>query len=266
MRGRTWVRRALLFVVLSAMTVSFGGWQIVGCADQPPAPIAAVDSTSGGTHAKRGLTTRMVWVWGDSIVCPGGCFDVADQRSFISWGYNVNNRSIPWIDKSGRARCLAPVGTCSVEYEDWRTEVCDRDGPDTCLFRREAAHRVSFTYGVAFNRYLTSCVGTRINWDGSHVRNAWGGDCLGAQAIATSAGLTIGTGDDEVRIDRYLSRTQIERFDRACLSRGASRAECKQTALGLLRSLPPKACAALSPDALRRLHPGTRCARKAAWK
>lgn len=232
-------RRLVAVMTAMAMAVIFGAWEAIPCADQPAPPVGAVDSSNGGTHAKRGLTTRMLWVWANGTVAE---FDIADQRSFISWGYNVNNHSIPWIDKSGLGRCLTPVGSCSVLYGQWRTEVCDRNGNDTCLFRREAQHNVSFTYGVAFNRYLTSCVGTRINWDGTHSRNAWGGDCSSqAQSLTTamkSQRLTVGTGKNEVRVDRYLSRPDIQALDRACISKTADRVECGKLARSLYRKLP----------------------------
>jgi hypothetical protein len=127
----------------------------------------------------------------------------------------------------------------------WRTEVCDRAGPDTCLFRRESSIDVSFTYGVAFHRHLISCNGTRINWDGTHVRNTWEGDCLNA-AVASKARadvrnqeLTVGKGKNAVRVDRYLSDAQIYSLDRACMSKNATRRESRRVTLRLLRSLPP---------------------------
>jgi hypothetical protein len=84
--------------------------------------------------------------------------------------------------------------------------------------------------------------------------------------------LTIGEGKNAVKVGRYLSRAQLNSLDRACVSENATPAECRKVALRLYRSLPPeirqkvrpKACAALSPDAWRRLHPKSPCAKRAA--
>jgi hypothetical protein len=53
---------------------------------------------------------------------------------------------------------------------------------------------------------------------------------------------------------------------------GAYRSDCELVALQVYKTLPPDAqrklrptaCAALSPDALKRLHPGTECERRAS--
>jgi len=238
------------------MTVVFGAWGVVDCADNAAAPSAvnegctasssdictAGQSAAGQIKAKHGLTNRMLWKWANGTVV---AFDVADHRAFFSWDYNLATHNIRWIDKSGQGRCLAPIGNCSIEYGVWRTEVCDRSGADTCLFRREADAKVSFTYGVAFNRHLLSCVGTRINWDGSHVRNTWAGDCSGAGAATAATAkvgageLTIGRGKSAVSVGRYLAHGQLERLDRACLViASATRRKCRRVALGIYRSLP----------------------------
>ena len=141
---------------------------------------------------------------------------------------------------------MTPIGSCSIEYGIWRTETCDRSGGDTCLFRREGDAKVSFSYGVAFNRHLISCLGTRINWDGSHTRNTWAGDCSGAGSAATAmsarvgAGeLTIGRGRSAVSVGRYLARGQLDALDRACIVVASpSKPKCRRVALRLYRSLP----------------------------
>jgi hypothetical protein len=107
---------------------------------------------------------------------------------------------------------------------------------------------VSFSYGVAFNRHLVSCLGTRLNWDGSHTRNTWPGDCSGASATATAATagvgageLAIGAGRTAIGVGRYLARGQLDRLDRACLVIAtASRRKCRRVALGLYHGLPER--------------------------
>lgn len=234
----------------------FGAWGVVDCADLSSNPAAineacsssstdlctAGQAAAGQVKSKRGLTNRLVWKWANGSFV---AFDVADHRAFFDWGFNLATRNIRWINKSGMGRCLTPVGSCSITYGVWRTEVCDRSGADTCLFRRESGATVSFTYGVAFNRHLISCVGTRINWDGSHTRNTWGGDCTGAASTATAARfgagtLTAGSGKNALDVGRYLGRGQLGRLDRACLSVAASGAKCRKVALALYRSLPDR--------------------------
>jgi hypothetical protein len=234
-----------------AMAAVFGAWGPVACEDlssnpretgEPCSPAPPYDTCAASQRifAKRGLENRLYWEWAEGTFV---AFTVADHRAWFSWGYNLDTRNIRWIEKSGQGRCLTPIGSCSIEYGIWRTEVCDRTGPDTCLFRRESDAKVSFTYGVAFNRHLISCLGTRINWDGSHVRNTWGGDCSGASAATTASmqnqKLTIGKGKNEVRVDRYLSGDDIKALDHACISKTtADRLECGKVAKSLYRKLP----------------------------
>jgi hypothetical protein len=205
-----------------------------------PAPGYDTCASSNLIKKKIGLENRMLWVWANGSPFE---FDVADQRAWFSWGYNLTTRNIRWIDKSGQGRCLAPIGTCTIRYGTWRTEVCDRSGADTCLFRRESDADVSFTYGVAFHRHLISCVGTRINWDGTHMRNTWEGDCAARAASARVADvrnqkLVIGEGKNRVRVDRYLSDAAISTLDRVCVSENASERKCRKVALRLFHSLP----------------------------
>jgi hypothetical protein len=128
---------------------------------------------------------------------------------------------------------------------------------------------VSFTYGVAFNRHLISCLGTRIRWDGSHVRNTYDGSCPGGGVAAARAArvppdLEIGG----VPVDRYITDKQLRAFDRACLAPGATERSCRRAAMRLLWSLPskvrreikPVACAAMSERAWDRLAPKAGCA------
>jgi hypothetical protein len=257
-KWRSRLRRAATAVALCAMTVVFGAWGVVDCADNAGAPAAvnegcragdtdictAAAAGAGNVKAKHGLTNRMRWVWANGTVL---AFDVADHRAFFDWGYNLSTRNIRWINKSGMSRCLAPIGTCSTDYGRWATEVCDRSGPDTCLFRREGSTDVSFTYGIAFHRHLVSCLGTRITWDGSHTRNTWAGDCSGggaATALVAKVGageLVLGTGRSAISVGRYLARGQLNRLDRACLVIAtASRRKCRRVALGLYRGLPER--------------------------
>ena len=242
------------------MTVVFGGWGIVSCPPSASDPGAVVEgcvptgtdacSSSHTIRAKHGLMNDLVWKWADGSFV---AFDVADHRAFFDWGYNLSTGNIRWINKSGQGRCLTPVGTCSIQYGFWPLEACDRTGNDTCLFRRESDAAVSFTYGVAFNRHLISCLGTRINWDGSHVRNTWGSSCSsgGLTTTMTKAeiakateefkeGLTLGSGDAQFYINRYLSKRQLKAFDRACLSKQATKSKCRKVALRIFRSLPPE--------------------------
>jgi hypothetical protein len=257
-KWRSRVRRAAGLATVMAMTVVFGAWGVVDCADNRTAPAAQIEgcragdtdictasaALSGNVQKKLGLTNRMLWVWANGTVF---AFNVADHRAFFDWGYNLSTRNIRWINKSGMSRCLTPIGTCTVEYGVWRTETCDRSGPDTCLFRREGSTDVSFTYGVAFHRHLISCLGTRINWDGSHTRNTWAGNCSGA-ATATAASakvgageLVLGTGRRAISVGRYLARGQLDRLDRACLVIAtASRRKCRRVALGIYRGLPER--------------------------
>jgi len=249
----------------------------------PCTPDSPTDACASNHHIgkKENLENRMLWVLKDPF--GGHVFDVADHRVWLSWSYNRTTNNIRSIfRREGKGRCLTPVGTCTIEYDMWMLETCDRNGPDTCLFRRESDANVSFTYGVAFNRHLISCVGTRIRWDGTHVRNTWEGDCrLGALPGASTARvarvgqddssqkLVIGEGEDAVRVDRYLTDAQIRAFDRACLSRDATEAKCRGVALRLYRGLPahvrrviaPDACAAFPQRAWERLAPSSRCAR-----
>jgi hypothetical protein len=127
---------------------------------------------------------------------------------------------------------------------------------------------------VAVNRHLISCVGTRINWDGSHNRNTWDGSCGssgGASAPKVGARnqkLVFGQGENRVRADRYLSEADISTLDRVCINRAsASRSQCRKVTLRLFNSLPskvrrkvrPKACAGLAPDSWERLNPDSPC-------
>ena len=54
--------------------------------------------------------------------------------------------------------------------------------------------------------------------------------------------LTVGTGKNELRVDRYLSRPDIEALDRACISKTADRVECGKLAKSLYRKLPTGVC------------------------
>lgn len=248
------LRKALGLVAVMCMAVIFGAWGVVSCQDDARSgyeqgneactasstdACTAGHAASGNIRSKRGLENRFLWVWANGSVAE---FDIADTRAFFSWGYNLSTRNIRWIDKNSVPRCLTPVGSCSVDYEIWRTEVCDRSGPDTCLFRLESGHTVSFTYGIAFNRRLISCLGTRINWDGSHVRNTWEGSCSSqGQAVdahVSADSLSVGSGANAVNVGRHLSRGQLARLDRACLSGVTSGAKCKAEALRLYRGLP----------------------------
>lgn len=256
------LRRATTVAAVLAVTVILGAWGAVGCPDHRtnPAPIneacspnpddlcTAGQGNAGQIKKKLGLTNRFVWVWANGTIAE---FDISDQRAFFDWGYNLATRNIRWINKSGVGRCLTPIGSCTNDYGVWRTEVCDRSGPDTCLFRREAMQTVSFTYGVAFNSRLISCVGTRIDWDGG-TTGTRAGDCGGggggAAAAAMSARfgaagltrLTVGTGKNAVVANRHLSRAQLAPFGRACLSRRATNATCRPVALRLFHSLPDR--------------------------
>ena len=257
-KWRSMLRRAATAVALCAITVVFGAWGVVDCADNAGAPSAQIvgcsssptdictasSALAGKIQAKHGLTNRMLWKWANGTVV---AFDVADQRAFFDWSYNLDTRNIRSISKSGQSRCLTPIGNCAVEYGTWRTEVCDRSGPDTCLFRREGSVNVSFTYGVAFNRHLISCLGTRLNWDGSHTRNTWPGDCSGGGAATASVAkvgageLVLGAGRSAISVCRYLARGQLNRLDKACLIIAtASRRKCRRVALGLYRGLPER--------------------------
>lgn len=242
MDGRTKVRRATV-VWLSIMSICgvLTGYDLQACADNDdPGPISAIDSTAGGQYAKRGLTNRMFWAL-YTPVTHDKVFDVYDHRTFISWGYN-DAGSIPWIDKSSQGRCLTPVGSCGADYGFWYTEVCDRTGQDTCLFRHENGGHASFTYGVAFNKIMISCNGTRINGDGSHVRNTWEGDCAGgaaALAVKATPNLTVGEGANEVRLGDHLSRAEMRSLNNACFEFGtADEAKCKKVALRAYDTLP----------------------------
>jgi hypothetical protein len=88
------------------MAVIFGAWEAVPCANQPDPPVGAVDSSQGGTHAKRGLTTTMLWVWANNTVAE---FDIADQRSFMSWGYQRQQPFDP-LDRQERSGSLSDPG------------------------------------------------------------------------------------------------------------------------------------------------------------
>jgi hypothetical protein len=286
MNDRRWKRLLILGVVFGLLSLPMSGYVIEGCASAGgnSDPVAELEECDGDACAasdnlrkKFNLKNDFWWGLFDPIFNEE-IFKVYSHESYISWGYNLTRRTIRWIDKHGPyARCLAPVGNCSSDYSTWTLETCDRDGADTCLFRHENQGRASFTYGVAFNKIMTSCLGTRINWDGSHVRNAWEGQCAGGapsaavQAAAVDKSLSLGTGANEVSAARYLTRAQLGTLERACFNgRSAGVSDCEQVALRLYRKLPgdvqrklrPAACATLSTAALKQLHPGARCERR----
>lgn len=244
------------------------------CTPTPPNDACAASDNIG---KKYNLRNRFYWELFGSTV--------SDHISFLSWGYNKTTHNIRWIDRNPAptgtdVRCFTPFGTCSREYAVWRYDDCDRAGWDTCVFRSEGQVNVSFTFHIGSNRYLTSCLGTRINWDGSHVRNAFEGPCPFNNSSAASAAsrpvengaLTFGAGENAVKVGRYLTKSDIYRFDRACLGKDAAKAECKKVQSDLFRSLPlhvraraagrQVACPALSPDALDSLAPDSSCARR----
>jgi hypothetical protein len=278
---------------------SFRTRDIAGREDQSSNPPQENDCSSDGTTAcasaaigtypnykKIGLTNKMQWVFGNGTPAE---FKIADARAIISWGYNVEKHTIRWIDKSSAWACqLAGPGICEYEGGQWIVSYCDRDGWDTCLFRHEDKIFVSFTYKILFNRHLTSCEGTRITSElgQNHRRNAFEGECPASVTAryvrpknqrpdVTNQDLTVGKGKNAVPVGRYLTRHQLDEFDIACLGNSATVRKCKRVAFKLFRGLPdrvrakikrdqkvpPTACAALSPRALDRLHPGTPCAR-----
>lgn len=245
--GARWAKRLCVLAALMGMTVVFGAWGAVGCHvgnNQPgevlvPCTPSSDDEACGaGTQirAKRGLLNDFQWVWANGTFAE---FNISQHRNTFSWSYNLRTKNIRSIDRSSGPVCQTPVGSCNVVQNTWELATCDRSGADTCLFRNQTGFNVSFTYGVVFNRYLYSCLGTRINWDGSHVRNGWEGFCSGAMAAGTKPGLTLGKGKGQIDVERYFSQKQLEAFDRACLSEKAQRAKCRGTALELLRILPP---------------------------
>lgn len=246
--GKKKQRRIALIVAVIGVWLTTSGFVIQGCSGPDNYPAAEFEPCNGDACAasdvlrkKYNLKNDFWWglydpVFGKLV------FKVYSHESYISWGYNLSRKSIRWIDKHGPyARCLTPVGSCSSDYSTWTTEVCDRDGADTCLFRHENQGRASFTYGVAFNKIMTSCLGTRINWDGSHVRNRWEGQCEGNaahRAAPLSRSLTIGAGKNEVSASRYLTRAQMRKLNQACFRSSANRVKCKPVALGIYHGLP----------------------------
>jgi hypothetical protein len=276
---------------------SFRTRDIAGKEDQSSNPPQENDCSSDGTTAcgsaaigtypnykKIGLTNKMQWVFGNGTPAE---FKIADARAIISWGYNVEKHTIRWIDKKSAWGCQLggiPGSVCEYEGGQWIVSYCDRDGLDQCLFRHEDKIYVSFTFKIGFSRHLLSCEGTRIWADlgQNHRRNAYEGEC-NANPLAKldrsrppvrNQDLTVGKGKNAVKVGRYLNRHQLDEFDIACLSKSATVRKCKRIQLKLYRGLPdsakakikrgqktrPTACAALSPDALDRLHPGTPCA------
>jgi hypothetical protein len=239
-----------------AMTIVFGAWGPVACGPTGPSPGEVFEPcTPTGTDAcassntirrkSHPLMNDLTWKWAEGTFV---AFDVADHRAWFDWSYNLSTQNIRTIyQRNGQGRCLTPIGSCSIVYGIWTLERCDRTGPDTCLFRRESDAAVSFTYGVAFSRHLISCLGTRINWDGSHARNTWGSSCSNGAAssdLSTAVldkELTIGHGKNEVKVGRYLTREDLRALDKACIVRRlATNEDCKDTALDLFRKLPPK--------------------------
>lgn len=275
----------MLAVAGFLVSMPLSAYEFVGCpgdtdSQQPPAEFEPCNgdgcASTDSIRTKRNLHNWFYWAVIDPVFNTE-VFKVYTHHSYISWSYNLTRQSIRWIDKWGWGECQTPVGSCESLEAKWTTEVCDRDGNDTCLFRRQNQGHASFTYGVLFNKYMKSCLGTRINWDGSHQRNKWEGDCEGsaaaAEAVSLDRTLTLGAGKNEVPVGRYLSGPQMRSLEEACFQgASASVRECKQVALRLYRTLPPDAqrklrpaaCAALSPRALKRLHPGTQCERRAS--
>ena len=251
-----WLRRLGSAIALMAMTVVFGARGVVDCADHSTNPAAvnegcragdtdlctAAAAGAGNVKAKHGLTNRMLWKWANGTVV---AFDVADHRAFFDWGLQPCHAQHP-LDQQERAGPVLDTDRVLLHrVRVWSTETCDRSGGDTCLFRREGDAKVSFSHGVAFNRHLISCLGTRINWDGSHTRNTWAGDCSGASAATAATAkvgageLTIGRGRSAVSVGRYLARGQIDALDRACIViASTSKPKCRRVALRLYRSLP----------------------------
>jgi hypothetical protein len=220
------------------------GDEPVSCTpDVPDDPCSAGDPIK---KKKNPLRNRLLWVFCDG--CPFGLEgNVSDHLSWINWSYNLRTKNIRSIfHKDAQARCLSTVGYCNVEYTKWQPGDCDRSGPDTCLLRNEAQVRVNFVVkGFAWTRDLFSCLGTRIRWDGSHVRNAFEGVCpyptVARAAARTSADvsdqrLSIG----EVPVGRYLTRGELDALDGACISRTADVRECRRVGLSLYRGLPNK--------------------------
>jgi hypothetical protein len=243
-----------LILAVVGVWLATSGFVIQGCAGEMNNPVAEVDpcdsvcvvQEGAGSVLRKKYNLKNDFWWGlYDPVFKKLVFKVYSHESYISWGYNLSRQSIRWIDKHGPyARCLTPVGSCSSDYSVWTTETCDRDGPDTCLFRHENQGRASFTYGVAFNKIMTSCLGTRINWDGTHVRNTWEGQCAGGNpgraAARTPLGgtFTLGSRNNEVQASRYLTRAQLRQLNKACFESGANRAKCKPVALEIYHGLP----------------------------
>lgn len=248
------------------------GDQIEACT--PGNPDDACSSSHHIRRKKNPLRNRFLWVQ-----CQG-CWileqDVAEHMSFVDWSFNLTTQNIRTIhSRTHEVNCLVNVGSCARGPTYWRLADCDRSGPDTCLFRSEGWTEYSLVIrGVTSTRQLISCLGTRIRWDGSHVRNAFEGRCSqvgSARATVGEQELRIG----DVPVGRYLTRGELRAFDYACIGGSAGKRACKLAGIKLYASLPdtvktriqrrqarPKACAALSPEALDRLGPGNTCARR----
>jgi hypothetical protein len=270
---------------------SFRTRDIGGRADQdaPPGDVSAPCTSDSPTDAcaasnrirtkPHPLRNRLLWVFCEG--CPFVEGNISDHRSYINWVWNLDTKNIRSISyRDDEVNCLANFGTCKPVKTVWRLETCDRSGNDTCLFRSEGWVEFTFTFrGVPGNRQLVSCLGTRINWDGSHTRNAWEGEC--GTGAAKASRHVADVSDQElsiggVPVGRYLARGEMEAFDLACISKTADKRECKQAERKLYDGLPGTVqrqirqgrashvpvCPALSPEARDERSPGSRCARR----
>jgi hypothetical protein len=209
----------------------------------PDSPDDACSSADNIRRKKNPLRNRFVWTQ-----CVGCWFleqDISEHMSFLDWSFNLTTKNIRKIyQRTHEVNCLANVGSCKAGATYWRVAECDRTGPDTCLFRSEGWAEYSLVIrGVTSTRQLISCLGTRINWDGSHVRHAFEGRC---STIASARARTSGDVSDRalsiggVPVGRYLTRAEMRAFDRACIGREADKRGCRRAGDRLYDSLPKR--------------------------